>query len=291
MVLLAARVSGAAAVVQERFEPGEALALIERERVTQVSCWPNASRQLADHASFRDRDLGAVRGGTLVEALPSEYRPPAADRAPNVLGMTETGGPHTGPDDPYAVLSESLRGTMGRSLPGMEHLVVGADSGVELPVGEKGEILVRGSFPTDGIYKRERHETFTPDGWYTTGDLGSFDADGHLRFAGRRTSMIKTGGSNVSPAEVEAALLAMSAVREAFGFGVPAGERGEDVAAVVVPQSRDAVEPSALLRSLRDTLSSYKIPRHLRIIEEIDRPKLPTGKTDLVSLRSLFTEA
>jgi acyl-CoA synthetase (AMP-forming)/AMP-acid ligase II len=291
MVLLAALVSGAAAVVQERFEPGEALDLIEQERVTQVSCWPNASRQLADHASFKDRDLGAVRGGTLVEALPSEYRPPTADRAPNVLGMTETGGPHTGPDDPYAVLSESLRGTMGRSLPGMEHLVVDAVSGVELPVGKPGEILVRGAFLTDGFYKRERHETFTPDGWYATGDLGSFDADGHLRFAGRRTSMIKTGGSNVSPAEVEAALLEMSAVREAFVFGIPARERGEDVAAVVVPESCDAVEPSALLTSLRDTLSSYKIPRHLRIIEEIDLPKLPTGKTDLVSLRSLFIEA
>jgi hypothetical protein len=60
---------------------------------------------------------------------------------------------------------------------------------------------------------------------------------------------------------------------------------------VVVPQSRDAVEPSSLLRSLRDVLSSYKIPRHLRVIEEIDLPKLPTGKTDLVSLRHLFTEA
>jgi acyl-CoA synthetase (AMP-forming)/AMP-acid ligase II len=291
MVLLAALVSGAAAVVQERFEPGEALDLIERERVTQVSCWPNASRQLADHASFKDRDLGAVRGGTLVEALPPEYRPPAADRAPNVLGMTETGGPHTGPDDPYAALSESLRGTMGRSLPGMEHRVVDADSGVELAVGEKGEILLRGSFLTDGFYKRERHETFTPDGWYATGDLGSFDTEGHLRFVGRRTSMIKTGGSNVSPAEVEAALLELTEVREALVFGIPAGERGEDVAAVVVLQSREAVEPSTLLRSLRDTLSSYKIPRHLRVIEEIDLPKLPTGKTDLVSLRSLFTEA
>ena len=124
MVLLAALVSGAAAVTQERFEPGEALDLIERERVTQVSCWPNAARQIADHPTFAARDLRSVRGGTLVEALPPEYRPPSADRAPNVLGMTETGGPHTGADDPYAVLPAALRGTMGRSLPGMEHVVV-----------------------------------------------------------------------------------------------------------------------------------------------------------------------
>ncbi len=150
--------------------------------------------------------------------------------------MTETGGPHTGSDDPYAVLPESLRGTMGRSLPGMEHVVVDVDTGMELPVGEQGELLVRGAFLMDGFYKRERHETFTPDGWYATGDQGWFGADGHLRFSGRRTAMIKTGGSNVSPAEVEAALVELPDVREAFVFGIPAGERGEDVAAVVVPE-------------------------------------------------------
>ena len=246
MVLLAALVSGAAAVTQERFEPGEALSLIERERVTQVSCWPNASRQMADHPTFAARDLSSVRGGTLVEALPREYRPPSADSAPNVLGMTETGGPHTGPDEAYATLPESLRGTMGRSLPGMEHVVIDVDTGLELPSGEEGELLLRGSFLMDGFYKRERHQTFTPDGWYATGDLGWFGADGHLRFTGRRTAMIKTGGSNVSPAEVEAALVQLPEVREAFVFGVPAGERGEDVAAVVVPHGPDAIETAAL---------------------------------------------
>ena len=101
--------------------------------------------------------------------------------------------------------------------------------------------------------------------------------------------MIKTGGSNVSPAEVEAALLELPDVREAFVFGIPAGERGEDVAAVVVPRAcRCGGTLRAAEASLRDALSSYKIPRHLRIIEEIDLPKLPTGKVDLVSLRDLF---
>jgi acyl-CoA synthetase (AMP-forming)/AMP-acid ligase II len=291
MVLLAALVSGAAAVTQERFEPGEALDLIERERVTQVSCWPNAARQIADHPTFAGRDLRSVRGGTLVEALPPEYRAPSADRAPNVLGMTETGGPHTGADDGYAVLPESLRGTMGRSLPGMEHVVIDVHTAVVLPAGDEGELLVRGAFLMDGFYKRERHETFTPDGWYATGDLGSFGADGHLRFSGRRTAMIKTGGSNVSPAEVEAALVQLPEVREAFAFGVPAGERGEDVAAVVVPQGPDALESATLTASLRSLLSSYKVPRRLRIVEERDLPRLPTGKADLASLRELFDEA
>jgi acyl-CoA synthetase (AMP-forming)/AMP-acid ligase II len=189
------------------------------------------------------------------------------------------------------VLPEPLRGTMGRSLPGMAHVVVDPDTGAELPVGEQGELLLRGAFLMDRVYKRERHETFTPDGWYATGDLGWFGEDGHLRFAGRRTAMIKTGGSNVAPAEVEAALMGLSDVREAFVFGIAAGERGEDVAAVVVPDGPVSFELAAVAAALRERLSSYKIPRHLRIVEESDLPKLPTGKVDLASLRDLFSEA
>ena len=86
MVLLHALTSGAAAVVQERFEPGEALDLIERERVTHLSCWPNAARAMAEHESFPGRDLSAVRSGTLHEALPPELRPAAPDLAPTSLG-------------------------------------------------------------------------------------------------------------------------------------------------------------------------------------------------------------
>jgi acyl-CoA synthetase (AMP-forming)/AMP-acid ligase II len=289
MVFLAALVSGASAVVQERFEPGEALDLVERERVTQISCWPNASRQMADHPTFGARNLGSVRGGTLVEALPPAYRPPTPDRAPMPLGMTETGGPHTGPDDAYAVVPESLRGTFGRSLPGMEHLIVAPDTGAELPAGEEGLLLLRGLFLMDGFYKRERHETFSAEGWYNTNDLGWFGSDGHLRFTGRRTAMIKTGGSNVSPAEVEAALVQLPGVRTAFVFGVPAAERGDDVAAVVVPLQSDTTELPDLRAQLRVHLSSYKVPRHIKVMAEADLPKLPTGKVDLVGLRGLFS--
>ncbi len=288
MVVLAAYCSGAAAVVQERFEPGEALDLIERERVTQVSCWPNAARQLAEHPSFPDRDLSAVRGGTLLEALPPDSRPPSPDLAPNVLGMTETGGPHTGSDDPYRPMPEHLRATIGRGLPGMEHIIVSPETGLPQPLREEGELFVRGAFLMDGIYKRERHEVFTPDGWYATGDLGWFGADEHLRFAGRRGDMIKTGGSNVSPAEVEAALLELPQVSAAFVFGIPAGDRGEDVAAVVVRGEPDRLDVDELRTAARSCLSGYKVPRHIKVLDNADLPMLPTGKVDLAAIRELF---
>jgi acyl-CoA synthetase (AMP-forming)/AMP-acid ligase II len=289
MVLLAALVSGAGAVVQERFEPGEALDLIESNRVTQISCWPNAARQLAEHPTFDSRDLTSVRGGTLVEALPLEYRPPTRDRAPIPLGMTETGGPHTGIEDPYRVLPEDLRGTFGKGVPGMEHLVAEPGGEEELvPAIEEGEIFLRGHFLMEGFYKTERHDTFTPDGWYNTNDLGWFGTDGNLRFTGRQSSMIKSGGSNVSPAEVEKALLQQPGIRAAFVFGIPSGDRGEDVAAIVVPEDPQVRELPELPGALRQSLSSFKIPKRIRVLPEADLPKLPTGKTDLVALRNLL---
>ena len=287
MVVLASYCSGACAVVQERFEPGEALDLIERERVTQVSCWPNAARQLAEHPTFPHRDLRAVRGGTLLEALPPDSRPPSPELAPNVLGMTETGGPHTGSDDPYRPMPEHLRGTIGRSLPGMEHVIVSRETGSP-NLREEGELFVRGAFLMDGIYKRERHEVFTPDGWYPTGDLGWFGADGHLRFAGRSGVMIKTGGSNVSPAEVESAFLELPDVGAVFVFGIPAGDRGEDVAAVVVPRGPVRLDVDELRAGAGTRLSGYKVPRHIAVLDDADVPMLPTGKVDLAALREFF---
>jgi acyl-CoA synthetase (AMP-forming)/AMP-acid ligase II len=288
MVLLAAMTSGAGAVVQERFDAGEALGLAERERATQISCWPNAARAMAEHPSFAKRDLSDVRGGTLTEALPFEQRPPTPDRAPIPLGMSETGGPHTGFDDPYRPLPERLRGTFGQSLPGVEHSIIDPASGVEIGRSEDGELLVRGPLVMEGLYKRERHETFTPDGWYLTGDLGRFDYDGNLYFIGRRTTMIKNGGSNVSPAEVEAVLLGVDGVRAAFVLGVPAGDRGEDVAAVVAIAAGGGITERGLQTAARKDLSTYKVPTRFKIVDEADLPFLPTGKVDLAALRSWF---
>lgn len=289
VVLLYSLTSGAAAVVQQRFEPAEALDLMERERVTFVACWPNAARTLADHPTFGDRDLSSVRGGTLIEALPEERRPASADLNPVQLGMTETGGPHSNPDDTYAPLPERLRGTFGRALPGIEYAVVDADGTVLAP-GELGELLVRGPFLMEQLYKTERHQAFTCDGWYPTGDLCSVDSAGYLRYAGRLTAMIKTGGSNVAPAEVEAVLREADGVRNAYVFGLPAGPRGEDVAAVVVPST--AAEPKAgdLAAHARRVLSSFKVPRHWLMLAEADVPVTATGKPDVQALRALIKE-
>jgi acyl-CoA synthetase (AMP-forming)/AMP-acid ligase II len=287
-VLLYSLTSGAAAVVQQRFEPAEALELMERERVTFVACWPNAARALAEHPTFAERDLTSVRGGTLIEALPEALRPASVDLNPIQLGMTETGGPHSNPDDTYTPLPERLRGTFGRALPGIEYAVVDAATGMALPAGEMGELLVRGPFLMAQLYKTERYQAFTRDGWYPTGDLCSIDSRGYLRFGGRMTAMIKTAGSNVAPAEVEAALREVDGVRNAYVFGLPAGPRGEDVAAIVVPSTAADLRAEDMTAHARQLLSSFKVPRHWLILEEADVPVTATGKPDIQALRARF---
>ena len=292
LVLLSAMASGASVALQERFEAGSALDLIEAAPATQISCWPPAARAMAEHPSFAARDLSAIRGGTLVEALPPEIRPenPSASPLLASLGMTETGGPHTAADDPYALLPPERYGTFGRALPGVEHSIASNEEGA---TGDRieGEIMVRGPLVMDGLHKRERFENFTSDGWYPTGDRGWFDDEGFLHFTGRGSAMIKTSGSNVSPEEVESTLREFLGVNDAIVLGLAHPVRGQEVGAVVVLGQGCAVAQDKLEAHARAELATYKVPRHFRFITEDRIPLLPTGKVDRGSLLKLFDDA
>ncbi|HEX6238760.1 MAG TPA: long-chain fatty acid--CoA ligase, partial [Acidimicrobiales bacterium] len=182
--LIAAMHVGATLVFEECFEPGETLDLIERERVTQVLGWPHMAKALVDHPTFRERDLSALRGGTLSALLPQARQVRSAVPRANSLGMTETLGPHT-----FHPAGESpppgKEGSFGPSVPGVEHKVVDPATLDELPAGATGELWLRGYSLMLGLHKREREETFTPNGWYRTGDSGFLDEDGHFWFTGR----------------------------------------------------------------------------------------------------------
>ena len=288
MVVLQALSTGAAVLAQDVFEPGSTLALLERERATYVSCWAQASQAMADHPDFAKRDLSSVRGGTMLQALPPERRPSEPELTPNLLGMTETGGPHTMVEVPDTPLPTERRGSFGIPLPGVvQHRIVD-ENGIEAAPGQHGEIQVRGQILMNGIYKQERHEVFSPDGWYSTGDRGWFDDAGHLHFTGRASALIKTAGSNVSPAEVESVLDAMPGVLHSFVVALPHPVRGEVVAAAVVPSHGAQLSAEALVAYARRNLSSFKVPTVLSIVAEGDLPMLPTGKVDRQALVRLL---
>jgi acyl-CoA synthetase (AMP-forming)/AMP-acid ligase II len=286
--LLRAMSVGARFVTQEVFEPADALALMSRERVTIVSAWPAVAKLLTEHPDYSRTDLTSVCSGSFYDAVPPDRRPPDQGLVVGSLGMSETCGPHTfwHPGEEVTGVPEAYRGAFGHEVPGTEHRIVDPETGLDLPEGEEGEVLVRGYNLMVGLYKRDRSEVFDADGWYRTGDRGYF-RDGWFFFTGRQTDLIKTSGSNVAPAEVERCLLAIEEVKLAFVVGVPHPDRGQDVVALVVPWRAETPVASHLKDRLREELSSYKIPRHVLVIEDESVPWLISQKVDRRALTTL----
>ncbi len=148
-----------------------------------------------------------------------------------MLGMTEAGSVCLASGD-EGDQPEHRRGSFGRPVPGFEARIVDPETGAGGGVDQVGELWLRGPFLMEGYYGRERHETFTPDGWYRTGDLFRVDAEGFFYFCGRHVDMIKTAGANVSPREVEAAITDVTGMA-AHVVGLDDPVRGQVVAAAV----------------------------------------------------------
>jgi len=277
--LVSAMLSGATLICEETFEPGRTLDLLERERVTLVAGWPHYGKAMREHPSFGARDLSSIRGGNLYDVLPGGTRPTDPELRSNSLGMTETCGPHTIDRMDYD-LPEKLRGSFGQTVPGLEHRIVDPETGAVLPPGTSGEICVRGYSVMQALYKVEREDAFDRDGFYHTGDAGFFNAEGVLFFQGRLGEMIKTGGANVSPREVEQALIAQPEVEEAYVVGLPDPDRGQLVAAALVARGQSSVDPDELRQRMKRELSAYKVPRHLVVMRREDLPMTSSGKVD-----------
>jgi acyl-CoA synthetase (AMP-forming)/AMP-acid ligase II len=192
--------------------------------------------------------------------------------------MTETGGPHTYAEG--ATLPEKLRGSFGTPVFGVHHKVIDPETGETLPPAEFGELCVRGYNLMQGLHKVEREDTFDPDGFYRTGDGGYFDAAGVLFFKGRLGEMIKTGGANVTPSEVEQALLAFEEVKAAHVVGLPDPDRGQQVAAAVVLELDQNIDADSLRGRLKGEIAAYKVPRMLVIVTSEELPFTDSGKID-----------
>ena len=274
---------------QEAFEPGATLEILERERATSVMGWPQYTQAMRDHPDFHSRDLSSIESGSMLDMLPEEQRPRDPQLRSNSLGMTETCGPHTF-DRMDVDLPERLRGSFGRALEGVSHKVVDPETGERLPTGEHGEICVRGYNRMQRLYKLEREDVFDAEGFYHTGDGGYFDEEGHLFFKARLGEMIKTGGANVTPSEVEVAMELMDEVQSAFVVGIPHPVRGQNVAAAVVLNEGVNLAADELRKRLREELSAYKVPRHFFFFERADLPFTDSGKMPKKILTAMLTE-
>jgi fatty-acyl-CoA synthase len=278
---------GGCVVLQESFEPGEALALIERERCSVYYGMANMARALLEHPAHPGRRLGAMRTGLTIgppEDIALTIRALGADQLCNVYGSTETYGncAVTDAEDPLPLRLNS----QGLPLPGMEILALDPETRRVLPQGETGELAVRGRV-TPGYYRAPESdaEAFDRDGYFLTGDLGSIEADGRVRFRGRLKEMIKTAGVNVAPLEVEHTLLQHPDVVQAYVVGVPDTVKGEAVAAAIELRAGASTDAAGLTAFCRERLASYKVPTRLALRTAAEFPRTATGKIHKPALR------
>ncbi|AGP62978.1 class I adenylate-forming enzyme family protein [Mycobacterium intracellulare] len=285
--ILSVLLAGATLVTEEMPRPETTLRLLERERVTLFRGWPDQAEALARHAGSVGVNLSALQPGSLEALLPPEQRARPGARA-TLFGMTEAFGPYCGyPAD--TDMPATAWGSCGKPFPGMEVRIVDPESGMPVATGTAGMIQIRGPHTLRGICGRRREELFTPDGFYSTGDLGHLDEQGFLFYHGRSDDMFKVSGATVYPSEVERALRTIDGVDHAFVTSVP-GAAGERVGAAVVCD--DALTRDQLHASARKLLSAFKVPTVWLLLDsDDDVPRGGTGKVDVRRLRERLIDA
>jgi fatty-acyl-CoA synthase len=241
---------------------------------------PNMARALLEHPDHPKRRLGAMRTGLTIgppEDIAMTIKALGAAELCNVYGSTETYGncAVTDAHDPLPVRLNS----QGLPLPGMRIRVLDLVTKQPLCPGEIGQLAVGGCVMPGYFNAPELNaEAFDRDGYFLTGDLGSIEPDRRIRFHGRLKEMIKTGGVNVAPLEVEEVLLQHPDVVQAYVVGVPDQAKGEIVAAAVELRADAATDTASIIAFCRERLASYKVPIRLAFRTAAQLPRTPTGK-------------
>ena len=286
-------VTGARVVLTTMFEAGETLRLIESEKATVMNGFDAHFYDLCHHPDVDATDRSSLR--TILLAVGMASSEPVARLAQekfcptlSAWGMTEVGVGATrtfldAPVDDRCVES-------GHPLPGYEFKVIDPDTGDVLPPSTMGELCVRGYATMQGYYKRPEAtaEAIDGDGWFHTGDVATIRDDGSVRFLGRYKDLLKVGGENVDPTEVEAFLLEHPAVSKAQVIGVPDPRLAEVACACVVVEPGQAITDADLDTFCRGKMASFKIPRHLLVLD--DYPMTSSGKVQKYLLRQMAAE-
>ena len=287
--------AGSTQVLMDVFDAGEAMRLIQAERVTIFSGVPTMFITVLGHPAFGTFDLSSLRTGSIGAApVPVEIMRKILDRegglgmdALVVYGLTEaTGGTHwTRPGDAL----EKRVATVGVRTPEIEDRIVDPASGRVLPPGEEGEVCIKGSTLMLGYYKKpEATADKIRDGWLHTGDMGVQDADGYLRITGRVSDMIIVGGFNTYPAEIENFYLRHPGILDVSIVGVPDPIMGEVVMAFVIPRPGVILKAAEVIAFARDKIANFKVPRYVEIVDQF--PLTGSGKVQKFKQKAYAVE-
>jgi fatty-acyl-CoA synthase len=285
---LMSMVTGARQILTETFDPVESLALVEQERATILHGFDIHFKELIEAHERSPRDVSSLRTGILASGMSSSV--PIARKARKVLGrfLSGYGMSEFGVGASLSALDsteEQCTEASGFPAPGYEIKVIDPETGGEQPPETPGEILVRSYMTMRGYYGKpaETTQTLDHDGWVHTGDMGVIRTDGHLRFMGRYKDMLKIGGENVDPMEVEAFLMGHAAINLAAVVSFPDSRLSEVGVAFVKREPGSPLGEADVLSHCKGRIASFKIPRHVIFVD--DFPLTSSGKIQKVKLR------
>jgi long-chain acyl-CoA synthetase len=270
--------AGGCLTLMARFDPGKALEVIARDRVSVFEGVPTMYGAMLHDPAAGTADVSSLEvcasGGA---SLPVELMRAFEERFGCIIlegyGLSET--------SPVASFNHPGRprkaGSIGTPIAGVEMKVID-DAGEDLPSGEVGEIVIRGHNVMKGYFNKPAAtaEAIDADGWFHSGDLARVDEEGYFFIVDRKKDLIIRGGYNVYPREIEEVLYEHPAVREAAVVRMPHDELGEEVGAAVVLKDGASATAAELRAFVKDQVAAYKYPRHVWLVDEL--PKGPTGK-------------
>jgi long-chain acyl-CoA synthetase len=292
-VMHGASLTGAKLVLMYKWEAGQALELVEAERITAISGVPVMSREILAHPNFENTDTSSLKslggGGAaiqpdLVEKIESKV---ATARPGTGYGMTEACGVITMNSADFFLDKPETAGPM---LPSFEAKIAGPN-GEALAAGEVGELCVRGAQVIRGYLNRPEATADTiRDGWLHTGDVARIDEHGFVAIVDRAKDMLLRGGENVYCAEVEAAIFDHPAVAECAVIGVPDDRLGEEVGAAVVLAEGKKVDADTLRAFVKERIAAFKAPRYVWFLDQ-PLPRNASGKFLKPELRETLDPA
>jgi fatty-acyl-CoA synthase/long-chain acyl-CoA synthetase len=283
---------GGTVVVQRRFDPEDWLRLVERHRVTTTFSAPTPIRRIVDlprETIARYDTSSLARAIANAAPWPFELKRRYVDAFGDTSLWEVYGSTELSVNTVLPPVDQMRKpGSCGLPAPGVELALFDDDGNEVTEPHVPGELFVRSASTFDTYYKaQEKYDASRRGDWLTVGDVAYFDDEGYYYICDRKNDMIISGGMNVYPAEIEAALLEHPAVADVAVFGVPSQEWGEAVHAVVV--ERHSVEDDALAAFARERLAGYKVPRTFSRLDEI--PRTASGKTLKRDLRAVYGDS
>jgi long-chain acyl-CoA synthetase len=278
-------------IMVPRPEPKINIQLIQKFKPTFLPGVPTLFVGLLADSNFSKLDLSSIKGffsgaAPLASDTISALKDISGATMCEVYGTTETA--------PYATVTPwggNIRpGTVGVPIPDTDIKIVAIDDPAkELPPGEAGEIVIKGPQIMMGYYKQPEETTAVlKDGWFYSGDIGTFDKDGYLSIVDRKKDMIIAGGYNIYPLEIDDVLMGHPKILEACTIGVPDDYRGETVKAFIVTVEGETLTEEEITRYCRENLAAYKVPKVFEFIDEL--PKSAVGKVLRRKLKDVESE-